>query len=150
MNVPRTTCVVESRMKTRNRRGPSWDEASERATSVIEKTTPAIVIIDPAMTPITALAPSAPPVNVQPKLSATQSVTLSSTATLAKADATATPAMIAGMNQKPERTRFQNLKNCPLKTLAPQSLACHTQPSRSVVGSVQASVRQVSPDRSRG
>ncbi len=75
MNVPRTTCVAESRMKLRSRRGPSWDEASDRATNVIEKTTPAMVIIDPAMIPSTALAPSAPPVNVQPKLSVNHSVT---------------------------------------------------------------------------
>jgi len=46
----------------RSRPGPNWDEASDKATSVIENTTPAIVIIEPAMAPRTVLAPSAPPV----------------------------------------------------------------------------------------
>ena len=130
MNVPRTTCVMRSRMKLRSRRGPSWDEVSERATNVIEKTTPAMVIIDPAMTPSMALAPSAPPVNVQPKLSANHSATGLSTATLTRAKATAAPAMTDGRNQKPERTRSQYLKNCPLTTMAPHSLACSSTAER--------------------
>jgi len=122
MNVPRTTCVVESRIKLRSRRGPSWEEVSDRATKVIEKTTPAMAIIDPATIPSTALAPSAPPVKDQPNLSANHSVTGSSTVTLTKANATATLAMSVGMNQKPDRTRSQILKNRPLMTMAPHSL----------------------------
>ena len=62
MNVPRTNWVAVSRMKLRRSRGPNCEDASERATKVSEKTTPAMVIIDPAMVCKTALAPSAPPV----------------------------------------------------------------------------------------
>lgn len=116
-------------MKLRSKRGPSWDEASERVTNVIEKTTPATVIIDPAMIPSTALAPSAPPVNVQPRLSVNQRVTDVSTVTLTNANATATTVMSVGMNQKLDRTRFQNLNNSPFTLMAPQSLVCDTQPN---------------------
>jgi len=60
--VPSTTWLAVSRMKLRSSRGPSWDDASDSATSVIEKTVPAMAIIDPATVPSSRLAPSAPPV----------------------------------------------------------------------------------------
>ena len=64
-NVPSTTWLVVSRMKLRSRRGPNCDDASDSATRVIEKTTPAMVIIEPAIVLSTRLAPSAPPVYAQ-------------------------------------------------------------------------------------
>lgn len=48
-------------MKLRSKRGPSCDEASDSATSVIENTVPAMAIIEPATVPGSRLAPSAPP-----------------------------------------------------------------------------------------
>ena len=48
-------------MKLRSIRGPNCEEASESATRVIEKTTPAMVTIEPAMVDITWLAPSLSP-----------------------------------------------------------------------------------------
>ena len=61
MKVPMTTWLVVSRMKLRSRRGPNCEEASVSATRVSEKTTPAMVIMDPAMVPRMVSAPSAPP-----------------------------------------------------------------------------------------
>jgi hypothetical protein len=113
----------------RSRRGPSCDEASERATKVIEKTTPAIVIIDPAMAPSKELAPSAPPVKFKPQLSVNQSVTSVSRATVAKADTIAPPAMTAGRNQKLERTRFHVLKTCTLMMTPFHSFAGPARPN---------------------
>ena len=45
--VPSTTWFAVSRMKLRSSRGPNWDEASDSTTSVIEKTVPAMAIIEP-------------------------------------------------------------------------------------------------------
>jgi hypothetical protein len=84
----------------------------------MENTPPAMVIIDPAMIPSTALAPSAPPLNVQRKLWVSHSVSGSSTYTPTNASAMAARAMTAGTNQKLERRRSQYLKSCPLMRLA--------------------------------
>lgn len=81
------------------------------------------------MIPNTALAPSAPPVNVKPTLNANHSVNCSSKATLTIASATAVPAMIAGRNQKLERMRFQYLKICTLTMTAPGSIALQLRPN---------------------
>jgi len=50
-NVPSTIWVVVSLMKLWSRRGPSCDDVSDRVTRVMEKTTPVMVIIDPATVP---------------------------------------------------------------------------------------------------
>ena len=47
--MPRTSWVIVSRMKLRKSREPYCEDASDRATSVSENTTPAMVIIEPAM-----------------------------------------------------------------------------------------------------
>jgi len=61
MKVPRVTWLPRSRMKFSSSRGPNWFEANVNATMVIEKTTPATVIIDAAIAPSTSRAPSGPP-----------------------------------------------------------------------------------------
>ena len=91
-------------------------EASDDATKVIEKTTPAMVIIDPAMAPSKELAPSAPPVKFKPRLSVNESVTCVSRVMVTKAKTIAPPAMATGRTQKLERIRFHTLKVCTLAT----------------------------------
>jgi hypothetical protein len=88
----------------------------------MEKTTPAMVIIDPAIIPSTEFAPSAAPVNVQPQVLSSQFVTGLSKATLTTANNIAAMAMIVGMNHKLERTRSQYLKISDLIAIAPHSL----------------------------
>jgi hypothetical protein len=95
--------------------------ADDKATSVIEKTTPATVIIDPAMTPSTALAPSAPPVNSKSQPRINQFMTGRSRATLMKARSTAELAMPAGINHKLDRIRSQYLTISIFTTNAPLS-----------------------------
>jgi hypothetical protein len=95
--------------------------ANDKATSVIEKTTPATVIIDPAMIPSTALAPSAPPVNSRSQRRINQFMTGRSRATLMKARSTAALAMTAGMNHKLDRIRSQHLIISIFTTNAPLS-----------------------------
>ncbi len=58
MKMPSSTCVGRSSMKRRIRRGPSCWETSDKATSVIEKTRLAAVIIEPATADTTSRAPS--------------------------------------------------------------------------------------------
>src|SRR5665811_1717306 len=128
-NVPSTIWVLVSRMKLRSKRGPSCDEVRDRATRVIEKTTPAMVIIDPAMAPSKELDPSAPVVNVQPQLSVNQSVAGLSNATVAKANTIAPPAMTAGRNQKPERTRSHVLKTRTLMMMPSDSFTRPVRPN---------------------
>mgnify|MGYP006201691285 CR=1 FL=1 len=65
-NVPSTTWLPRSRRKFRNSRGPNCCEARVSATMVIEKATPATVIIDPAMVESTSRAPSGLPAQIQP------------------------------------------------------------------------------------
>ena len=60
--MPITTWLIASRMKLRRSRGPNCEEASVRAIKVSEKTTPAMVIIEPATVLRMAVAPSALPV----------------------------------------------------------------------------------------
>jgi hypothetical protein len=103
-------------------------------TRVIEKTTPAMVIIEPAMAPSKALAPSAPPVKVQSQLSVNHSVVSSSRATVAKANTIAPLAMTAGRNQKLERTRFHVLNRCALMTTLPHAFACPARPNDLLTG----------------
>jgi hypothetical protein len=62
MNVPITTWLPRSRMKFRSSRGPNWLEASVSAATVMENTTPATVMTEPAIVDSSARAPSAPPV----------------------------------------------------------------------------------------
>ena len=61
-NVPSTTWLPVSRMKFRSSRGPNWLLAWVRVLIVIENTTPATVIVDPATVDSNDRAPSAPPV----------------------------------------------------------------------------------------
>ena len=97
---------------------PHWEVVSERATSVIEKTTPAMVIMDPAMVPRTALAPSAPPVYAQLRICIHPSDFARSSATVAKAIAAAAPVMTDGTNQKLERNCSQCVSKSDLMTAA--------------------------------
>lgn len=60
IKVPRSAWVPVSRMKLPRRRGPNWDEVSERTTIVMEKTTPAVVIMEPATVERSVRAPSGP------------------------------------------------------------------------------------------
>ena len=60
MNVPSTTWLAVSRMNTRSNLGPYCCDARVSATTMIEKATPATVIIDPAIVISVARAPSAP------------------------------------------------------------------------------------------
>lgn len=92
-------------MKLRRIRGPNCDEASDNATKVSENTTPAIVIIEPAMVCSTALAPSAPPLYTQSSLLSHVLVTPSSIAPMRKDSPTAAAAMREGRNQKLDRKR---------------------------------------------
>ena len=55
-------------MKLRNSRGPNCDEASCKATIMIENVTLAIVIIEAATVESKAREPSGPRVNVQPSV----------------------------------------------------------------------------------
>jgi hypothetical protein len=75
-----------------------------------------MVIIDPAIDPSKELAPSAPPVKIQPQFSVNQSVACLSNETVAKANTIAPPAMTAGRNQKLVRTLVHVLKNSTLIT----------------------------------
>ena len=52
-------------MKLRNKRGPNCDEARVRVTMVMEKTTPATVMVELAIVARTLRAPSAPPAQIQ-------------------------------------------------------------------------------------
>jgi hypothetical protein len=81
-----------------------------------------MVIIDPAMIPSTELAPSAPPVNVNPHVCNNQSVTGSSKAMLVKANTTDVIAITVGMNHKLERMLFQYLKISVFNSLTPHLL----------------------------
>ena len=65
-NVPSTTWLPVSRMKFRSSRGPNWLDACVSAAIVIEKTTPATVMTDPATVDSSVLAPSAPPAYSHP------------------------------------------------------------------------------------
>ena len=120
MKVPSTTWLLVSRMKLRSSRGPNCDEASDRATRVREKTTPAMVIIEPATVPSTALAPSAPPVYAHCWVWSHWSGTASSSATAPNDNAAAPAAMSDGRNQKLERSRSQYLRSCDLTTTTPR------------------------------
>ena len=114
MKVPSTTWVVVFGMKLRSKRGPSCEEVSDRATSVIEKTTPVIVIIDPVTVAIKALAPSAPPLSFHPQVVLNQSVIGPSRAIVKPARSIAPVDRITGRNQRLERMRSQYLKICDL------------------------------------
>jgi hypothetical protein len=59
--VPSTTWLPGSRRKWRSSRGPYCELVSDSATIVIEKTTPAVPIIDPAIITSTLRASSARP-----------------------------------------------------------------------------------------
>ena len=62
-------------MKLRNNRGPNWEEARVSVTIVMEKTTPATVMVELAMVASTLRAPSAPPAQIQAVLRAHFTVT---------------------------------------------------------------------------
>ncbi len=64
-NVPRVNWLTRSRMKLRSNRGPNCDEASCKATIVIENVRLAIVIIEPATAPSSCREPSGPRTTVQ-------------------------------------------------------------------------------------
>ena len=60
MKVPSTSWLPRSRMKLRNSRGPNCEEASCRVSMVMEKVSPATVIIELAIADRMARAPSGP------------------------------------------------------------------------------------------
>ena len=68
MKVPSATWLPRSRMKFRSSRGPNCEEASWSTTTVIEKVTLVIVIIEPATVERTAREPSGPRMKVQPSV----------------------------------------------------------------------------------
>ena len=68
MKVPSETWLPRSRMKLRSSSGPNCEEASCRATMVIENVTLVIVIIEPATVERTAREPSGPRVKVHPSV----------------------------------------------------------------------------------
>gem|GEM_PF-5337807 len=59
--MPSTSWLPVSSMKLRTRRGPNWLEVRLNTTMVRENTTPATVIMDPAMVESTARAPAGLP-----------------------------------------------------------------------------------------
>ncbi len=58
--------MARSAIKLRNKRGPNCEEASVNETMVMEKTTPATVMVEPAIVASTLRAPSGPPAQIQP------------------------------------------------------------------------------------
>ena len=63
MNAPSASLFVMSCMNCRNSRGPNCCEASDIATTMIEKTTPPTVIEEAAIALSRARAASGPPPN---------------------------------------------------------------------------------------
>ena len=76
---PSTIWVPRSFVKLRRRRGPNCEEARVRATIVIEKATPATVMVEPAMVERTLRAPSGPPAQSQPAARAHLALMIEST-----------------------------------------------------------------------
>ncbi len=100
MKVPSTAWLPRSRMKLRSRRGPNCDEASVSATMVMENTTPATVIIEPAIVDSSERAPSGPPAYPQSSVRCTSLATTRSRLNSAKAKTKAPTTITAGKNQK--------------------------------------------------
>ena len=65
MKVPSTSWLPRSAVKLRSTRGPKCDEVCASAVTVIENTTPATVMVEPAITDSTLRAPSALPDQAQ-------------------------------------------------------------------------------------
>lgn len=62
-NTPSTVWLMRSHIKLRSTRDVYWLDASERATMVIENTTPATVIMELAMAASSPREPAAPAPN---------------------------------------------------------------------------------------
>jgi len=91
---PSATWFPRSRMKLRRSRGPNWTEARVIATIMIEKTTPATVIIDAATVDSSVRAPSAPPGGPNAPLASSTSI-----ASVTKESAPAASASRIGTDQ---------------------------------------------------
>ena len=97
--MPRTNCVPRSFSKVRRRRGPNCEEASVSDTIVTEKTTPATVMVEPAIVASTVRAPSGPPAQIHPVARTHFALMRVSTWTVRKESAVAAAASRVGMNQ---------------------------------------------------
>ena len=90
-------------MKLRNTREVYWLEASDSATIVTEKTTPATVIIDPAIAESMPREPAAPAPNRRGHVASTSRLTSISISTSSSASNTATRTTSAGSAQNRSR-----------------------------------------------
>ena len=86
-------------MKLRRRRGPNWDDASVRATIVIENATPATVIMDPAIAASVARTPSGPVSRIHGRRRTQDPGTRRSSVTSTTARAPADSVMHVGQSQ---------------------------------------------------
>ena len=93
--------------------------ACASAAMVMENTTPATVIIEPAMVASTSRAPSASSVNSHGRRSAGAVPSARSSATSASASAIAAETIIAGRNQKLERRLIASRLTVPLEMRLP-------------------------------
>lgn len=106
-------------MKLRSTREVYWVAACASAAMVMENTTPATVIIEPAMVASTSRAPSASSVNSHGRRSAGAVPSARSSATSASASAIAAETIIAGRNQKLERRLIASRLTVPLEMRLP-------------------------------
>ena len=90
-------------MKLRSTRDVYWLDVRERATIVIENTTPATVIIELATTPNSPREPSAPAPNNSGSWFIQSPSMWTSTSISTKANSTLAATMIVGRNQKLSR-----------------------------------------------
>jgi len=104
---PRTVWFVRSLMKFRSTLDEYWLEANDSDTIVIENTTPATVIIEPAIVDSMPLEPAAPAPNRRGQLSLTSCNSIRSVSISTSASATAAPTITAGTNQKLDRRSVQ-------------------------------------------
>ena len=104
---PSTDWLSLSAMKLRNTRGLYWVAADESTTSVIEKITPATVIIEPAIAVSMARAPSVPAPNSPGQRCISMDANRRSSWIRATASAVAPVTMMPGISQRLVRNRCQ-------------------------------------------
>lgn len=100
---PRTVWFAWSPMKFRSTLDEYWLEANDSDTIVIEKITPATVIIEPAIVDSMPREPAAPAPNKRGQLSRTFWPSMRSVSISANASVTAAQTITAGTNQKLDR-----------------------------------------------
>ena len=126
---PRTVWFVRSLMKLRRTRDEYWLAANDSETMVMEKTTPATVIIEPAIVDSMPREPAAPAPNRRGQLAMTFCASIRSVSISANASVTAAQTITAGTNQKLDRRSVKRSRGFFMIVRVPPSL--HPVESRS-------------------